>query len=377
MSGPLLLDRVKETTTTTGTGTVTLAGAVSGFRSFGNVGNGNTCYYTLVGGSEWEVGIGTYTSAGTTLSRDKVLASSNSNSLVNFSAGSKDAILTAPASILEPDNGLCLGRLTTESGVAVSTTNRTAQGTIYFTPQRGNRLALWDGSGWRIWAFTERSLALASLTSGKNYDVFIYDSSGTLVLELSNAWTNDTSRADALVLWDGVWCKNADKTRRYLGTFRATGTSTTEDSDSKRFVWSVAQPALRHLKAAESTASWTYTTATWRSANNNSANRVEFVLGLAEALVVASVHQMFTNSVGAYAAAGIGLDATNANSAQVFGDYSGANAWPQQSAHYKGYPGAGYHYLQWLENSAASGTTTWYGNGATQQQSGLLAEIIA
>lgn len=97
MSGPHLFDRVKETTTTTGTGTITLAGAATGYRSFAVVGNGNTCYYAIVGGAEWEVGIGTYTSSGTTLARTRVLASSNSGSAVNFSAGSKDVFLTAPA----------------------------------------------------------------------------------------------------------------------------------------------------------------------------------------------------------------------------------------------------------------------------------------
>jgi len=96
----VLADRVKETTTTTGTGTVTLAGATSGFQSFSAVGNGNSTYYTIAGqsSSEWEVGIGTYTSSGTTLSRTTVLSSSNSGSLVNFSAGTKDVFVTYPAS---------------------------------------------------------------------------------------------------------------------------------------------------------------------------------------------------------------------------------------------------------------------------------------
>ena len=95
----VVADRVKETTTTTGTGTVTLAGAATGFQSFAAIGNGNTTYYTIAGqtGSEWEVGIGTYTSSGTTLSRDTVLASSNSGSLVNFSAGTKDVWCDYPA----------------------------------------------------------------------------------------------------------------------------------------------------------------------------------------------------------------------------------------------------------------------------------------
>ena len=95
----VLADRVKETTTTTGTGTVTLLGASVGFQSFSAVGNGNSTYYTIAGQgtTEWEVGIGTYTASGTTLSRDTVLASSNSGSLVNFSAGTKDVFVDYPA----------------------------------------------------------------------------------------------------------------------------------------------------------------------------------------------------------------------------------------------------------------------------------------
>jgi hypothetical protein len=97
---PLVVkDRVNETSTTTGTGTFTLAGAVTGFQTFAAIGDGNTTYYTIVlqGGSEWEVGLGTYTSSGTTLSRDTVLSSSNSNNAVNFSAGTKNVFCDYPA----------------------------------------------------------------------------------------------------------------------------------------------------------------------------------------------------------------------------------------------------------------------------------------
>jgi hypothetical protein len=92
-------DRVKETSTTTGTGSFTLDGAVTGFETFSSaIGNTNTTYYaiTLQGGAEFEVGLGTV-SAGA-LSRDTILSSSNSDALVNFSAGTKDVFCTLPAS---------------------------------------------------------------------------------------------------------------------------------------------------------------------------------------------------------------------------------------------------------------------------------------
>ena len=143
----VLADRVKETTTTTGTGTVTLLGASTGYQSFSAIGNGNTTYYTIAGqtGSEWEVGIGTYTSSGTTLARTTVIASSNSGSLVNFSAGTKDVFVTYPAeytanaigggigavqlnadtmtvsgTIATGQNGLTVGPLTINSGVTLT-----------------------------------------------------------------------------------------------------------------------------------------------------------------------------------------------------------------------------------------------------------------
>ena len=97
-----LNDRVKETSTTTGTGTFDLAGAETGFESFvSGVGNGNQTYYAISndGTNEFEVGIGTVTDAATdTLSRDTIISSSNSDALVNFSAGTKTVFCTLPAS---------------------------------------------------------------------------------------------------------------------------------------------------------------------------------------------------------------------------------------------------------------------------------------
>lgn len=94
----VIKDRVKETTTTTGTGTYTLAGAEVGFQSFSTIGNGNTTYYTVTDGGDWEVGIGTYTASGTTLARTTILSSSNSDNAVSWSAGEKFVFVTQPSS---------------------------------------------------------------------------------------------------------------------------------------------------------------------------------------------------------------------------------------------------------------------------------------
>jgi len=132
----VLDDRVQETTTTTGTGTVTLAGAVTGYQSFAAIGNGNTTYYCITDGTNWETGLGTYTSSGTTLARTTVLESSNSNNLVNFSAGSKNVFVTYPASqavLLNATQTLTNKTLqggAIASGTAVTLTN---QSTVDFT----------------------------------------------------------------------------------------------------------------------------------------------------------------------------------------------------------------------------------------------------
>lgn len=126
----VLADRVKDTTTTTGTGTVTLSGtAPIGYVSFGTaIGNGNNTYYTITAGSEWEVGIGTYSSTGPTLSRDTVLASSAAGAKVTFSAGTKDVFVTYPAGksvFLDTGNGITIGSnlLTLSSTGAVTSPN--------------------------------------------------------------------------------------------------------------------------------------------------------------------------------------------------------------------------------------------------------------
>lgn len=96
-------NRVQETTTTTGTGTLTLAGALQGFQSFSTVGDGNTCVYALedANATAWEVGIGTYTSSGTTLARTTILASSNSGNEIDLTAGTHYVYLTLDAATLD------------------------------------------------------------------------------------------------------------------------------------------------------------------------------------------------------------------------------------------------------------------------------------
>jgi len=127
----VLADRVKETTTTAGTGTVTLLGASTGYQSFAVIGNANTTYYTIASqtGNEWEVGIGTYGSAGTTLSRTTILANSSATqpSALNFSAGTKDVFVTYPASYaVAATNVGTSGQVLVSNGTGVAPTFQTS-----------------------------------------------------------------------------------------------------------------------------------------------------------------------------------------------------------------------------------------------------------
>ena len=142
----VLADRCQETTSTTGTGSFTLTGAVLGYQTFlAGIGNGNRTYYTAVeqATANWEVGIGTYTASGTTLSRDTIIASSNAGAIVTFGSGVKNVFVDMPSEMVglggsgqsiqvnqdvesqtytlgTGTNGFAVGPITTASGVTVT-----------------------------------------------------------------------------------------------------------------------------------------------------------------------------------------------------------------------------------------------------------------
>ena len=128
----VLADRVKETTTTAGTGSVTLLGAATGFQSFAVIGDTNTTYYSIVAqtGTEWEVGVGTYTASGTVLARTTVLSNSAGTqpTALTFSAGTKDVFVTYPSeySVNSTNDFGTAGQLLTSNGAGVAPTFQTS-----------------------------------------------------------------------------------------------------------------------------------------------------------------------------------------------------------------------------------------------------------
>lgn len=173
---PLVIaDRVRETTTTSGTGTISLSGPYSGFQAFSVIGNGNTTYYAIIDAQNgaWEVGIGAYTSSGNTLSRATVLSSSNAGSLVNFGTGTKDVILTQPArrSVLVQEGGS--GLIT---GVAAFTANGVPYADSTSTLATSPNLTF---NGTRL---TVADLADSGLTAGR----VVYAGSGGSLTDSAN-----------------------------------------------------------------------------------------------------------------------------------------------------------------------------------------------
>jgi hypothetical protein len=272
-------------------------------------------------------------------------------------------------------------RLTLTTALPVTTADVTGATTIYLTPHKGNRIALYTGRHWAVHSSAEVSLALGTLTSGLNYDVFAYSVAGVVTLE-ALAWTNDTTRATALVRQDGIWSKTGALTRRYVGTFRTTSTTATEDSAAKRFLFNAENRVDRRMLVKETTDSWTYSTDTYRSANNSTANRLQFVLGLSEEPVQAEVSIQASNSGGSRAGAvAIGLDSTTVESSDYHGGTSGETAGIS-SRIFGGIDvsiAVGFHFLQWMERAEAVGTTTWYGDAAVpaRVQGAIYGRVMA
>lgn len=151
---PLVLkDRVKETTFTVGTGSITLNGAAPGYQSFSVIGDGNATYYAVVSPTQWEIGIGTYTSSGSSLSRDSILESSSGGSAVNFSVGTKEVFVTYPA----------------ERAVTGESANL-----VFPSPSSNGSVLRSNGSSW-ISAFPTLINSAASATSPLNWNSDSYD----------------------------------------------------------------------------------------------------------------------------------------------------------------------------------------------------------
>jgi hypothetical protein len=194
-------------------------------------------------------------------------------------------------------------------------------------------------------------------------------------------------------LQDGRYCKNGDKTRLYLGTFRTTSTTQTEDSGfisttaaRKRFVWNAYNRVRRVVAIEEDTASWTYATInTARQVRASADNQVEAICGLAGEAQIGLDFNLTggNNVVGGSCACGIGYDVTNAlasySSSSYTASYSGnANTALFLHAHLSMHMELGYHYWAMLEAVfGAAATGTFYGSSSPARKSVMVGWVEA
>lgn len=325
----VLANGVWETTSTTGTGDITLGGARPGYRTVSSaLSNGDTAVYAIhdSGNNVVEWGVGTYSSGSNTFARSKVLGGSNGTNAVNLSTGTKDFIITVLAEQLYSPFHMCEGRLTLTTATPVTTSDVTGATNIYWTPYKGNRLALWNDYCWVVDTFTELTLAIGTLTSGLLYDVFAYDNNGAVNLDPPVAWASTSARSVALATKDGIYVKSTDNKRRYLGTFATTSTTTTEDSSSKRYLVNAYNRVDRLISKSDAT-THTYASATIREWNGTSSvNRVSF-LAIDNTIGTVNRFSVNTSFTGSGAdkriKVGIGVNSTTSFTAAIV--YSGGN----------------------------------------------------
>lgn len=365
-------DRVKDTSTSTGNSTFTLSGTPpTNFRTFASGIGANYCYYTIAHKTlnEWEVGLGSV--SGTTLTRVTIYSSSNSNSVVTFSAGTKDVFVTVPSSQLLP-NATVLpgGRLTLTSETPITTSDVSDSLNIYYTPYTSNFIHLYDGYAWKPYAFDEVTLSVnyGSPAQTLPRDIFIYDNAGTLTME-AVAWSTDTARVTNLALQDGIYVKSGTPTRRYLGTARNNGAGFS-DTVVYRGVWNMYNRVHKYLFKADNTSSWTYGSTTVRAANGSSSNSVACTSGIAGDCVHLNVRHNFRNTTaGATARTGIGVNSTSSyegsSVAYINARVTSVNQVVNGVLSYNSPLGHTVYY--WLEESSATGTSTFNESGGTDQ----------
>lgn len=205
----VMLDRIKEVTTTIGTGALALDGAVSGYTDFSAVGDGNMCFYAIsdVASNNWEVGIGTYASAGPSLSRDAVFASSNGGGLVAFPSGTKEVFVTAPGRLLNRMHYVAFDHIT-DSG-SVSTTE-----TDLYSDSIPAGFLLSDGDK----ISCRYTLTLVNSASTKRVRLYF---AGTAILDTGAM----TMSASGSVVVDATIIRDSATSVRYGATAAVTGTT--------------------------------------------------------------------------------------------------------------------------------------------------------
>lgn len=297
------------------------------------------------------------------------------------------------------------GRLTLVSATPVMTSSQSAKTTIYYTQYNGNQIQIYNGTSMVSTSFVELSNVTtnssvgnagpAAVAANSNYDLFAWSNSGTATLTRGPAWTSDTARGAGagtteLQRVNGMWTnKNAitngpaANLGTYVGTVRSNGSSqidytfggnATGGTPGFFGVWNAYNRVPASATVGETTASWVYSTSTWRASNNSSGNRSYFVIGLNEDAVEARLYSHASLGSGPVVPAiGIGLNTTTAISGPAIGPGNTATL-STTSTGYSGFVGIGFHYLS-ANEYGSGGSSTFYGAPGGPAQNGLIVTV--
>ncbi len=346
-----------------------------------------TAYAVLCGGTTSTSALQSIASVGST---GQVLTSNGAGALPTFQA----AVGTVPPQ----------GRLTLTSGVAITTADVTGALIVYYTPAIGSLIPIYNGSSFLLMSFAQLSNDTAQSSTGKAgpavvgnnliYDLFVWNDSGTLRLTRGPAWTTDKLRGTGvgtteIQLVNGVWTNVVAITNgpgaglgTLVGSVRSNGSAQLVDSKLFRWVSNIYNVALRPMFVIDTTASWNYTTATFRQANATAANQLDFLQSVGGNPLSARVQGNYSNTVASnYGIVGIDLDTINTTT--LVSNINTINYVPNggqlvvTNAIFYGFPGAGRTFAIWKEYSAAVGAGTFYGTGGGPiLQSGISGEIF-
>lgn len=311
------------------------------------------------------------------------------NAALNSAAGGFQIASSSGSLFVPPPQG----RLTLTSNTPILTADATAQTSIYYTPYIGNVVPLYGGAGFAPITFTQLTLALDSNSghtgyqaSGSLFDLFLFLNSGVLTLGTGPAWTSTTARGTGagttqLTQTNGLWVNTVQITAKidatattvtvpasqgtYVGTMYATANGQTGVAftpaagagGSNTFVglWNAYNRVRVTSRSQDSTNNWTYTSPTWRSADNSASNRVSWIDGLQQSSVE-SIYQISAAnfSGGGQLQVGVNFDSTSATPTGVWGQVSTSTNNNVVSFNNTP-PLLGLHFAQAME--AASGAT--------------------
>jgi hypothetical protein len=261
------------------------------------------------------------------------------------------------------------GRLTLTSNTPVTTSDATSgSATIYYTPYKHDRIALYTGSRWTTYQFSQiTNTDLAGGTTGQMFDFYVAWNGGSPILNYGGyAWTNSTTRGVTLNRVNGILVHPTDSTLRYVGTVRMSANDTLADTVAQRFIWNYNNRVMRALYRSNAT-SHTYSSATYREWDGLTTEILEFVVGFNEDAVDIdlSADQQFPATASIFTAyAGIGLDSTSTAKFNIGRSMVASNIGTNRFAlggsmtlPPSTISTAGYHYIAALESGSTAGAS--------------------